>query len=452
MNNHSAGHALVPCPNGHLNPDGSDTCTTCSLPVIHYQAELDLLLRTIAEQQRHVAGPSDKMFIGVGDHGCRLIRDFHASWGGALKGSQFLMIDSSADAAHYLQASPSSSPQPEDAAPCPTLHLLPSPGGTQKGYYAVGERLARTDPKLDDHLRRSGVRPSVENQMLFLFSALGGATGSGASPNILQRAKSINGNLRSLVTALMPGADEPDSAHFNAFCSLSRFIKQDRRSFTDMILLVDQDRLNKVRGVTSSGEEIAREALLCHVAAMLAGAVQNGESGEADPAYLAKMSRSMGVRSFVPCTAIGRSLEIFGSMSNILESAILSPLAEMDRSSVLLSFLLVQVPQRLASSLQKETLRAELNKWNRRNFPHLKGSALQLSHYRGGADRVDVCLLLGGNPMAITANRAKAGFDRFKTVVGRKSWEEEFGASSKSVLEVEKAMQQYDTKLAEMAS
>jgi hypothetical protein len=451
MTTHSGKNGLVACPNNHPNAHDSSACDTCGLPIIRFEAQLDILLRTLAEERHHLGAAPQKLFIGVGEQGCRLVRDFHRSWGAAQGSFAFLMVDSATDARYASSAAPGDRPAGEDAASPLTLYLIPSPEGAQKGYYALGERLAAGDPKIDDCLRRSGIRSTSGNQSLFLLSALGGATGSGATPNILHRAKANNPQLRSIVTALLPGPDEPDSAHFNAFCSLSQFIRQDRHTSTDMILLVDQDRLNRVRGVSSSGEEVAREALLSHMAAMLAGAVQNGDPGEADPAHLAKMSRSMGVRSFVPCLAIGRSLEIFGSLSNILNSAVSCPLAEMDRSSVLLSFLLVRVPQKLASSLQKETLRADLNRWNRQNFPHLKGSALQLSHYRGGADRVDVCLLLGGNPMAITANRAKAGFDRFKAVVGKKSWEEEFGASSKSVLEVEKAMKQYDTRLAEIA-
>jgi len=450
MTTHSGKNGLVACPNNHLNAHDAAVCDNCGLPIVRFEAHLDILLRTLAEERHQLGAAPQKLFIGVGEQGCRLVRDFHSSWGAAQKAFAFLTIDSATDA-RYTIAAPGDRPASADAASPLMQYLIPSPEGAQKGYYALGERLAAGDPKIDDWLRRSGIRATSGNQSVFLLSALGGATGSGASPNILQRAKASNPQLRSIVVALLPGPDEPDSAHFNAFCSLSQLIRQETGAFTDMVLLVDQDRLNRVRGVSCSGEEVAREALLSHMAALLAGALQNGDSGEADPAHLAKMSRSMGVRSFVPCLAIGRSLEIFGSLSNILNSAVSCPLTEMDRSSVLLSFLLVQVPQKLASSLQKENLRADLNRWNRQNFPHLKGSALQLSHYRGGADRVDVCLLLGGNPMAIQAKRAKAGFDRFKAVVGKKSWEEEFGASSKSVLEIEKVMKQYDTRLAEIA-
>jgi cell division GTPase FtsZ len=203
----------------------------------------------------------------------------------------------------------------------------------QVGYYGLGERLALDDPALDDRLLRLGIRASTTKQTVILLSALGGGTGSGASPHILLRVKALNPHSRNLVIAMMPAADEPDGAHFNAFCSLSRFIKTDRGPLADVLLLVDYDRLMKIRGVGTMGEELARESLLSHMVAALVGAITNGGSSEADPGYLAKMSSSMGVHAFTPCLAIGRSLEIFGGIENILESALSSPLAPVDKES-----------------------------------------------------------------------------------------------------------------------
>jgi hypothetical protein len=158
----------------------------------------------------------------------------------------------------------------------------------------------------------------------------------------------------------------------------------------------------------------------------------------------------MGIHAFVPCLAIGRSIEIFGSIVNILESALASPLAPMDKEFVMLSYVLVQVPNKLASSLHEKTLRAELNKWNKDQFPRLKGSVLQLSHSNRTSDRVDLCLLLGGTKLATTAQRAKEGYDRFKSIVGRKAWEQEFGVTSKNLSDMEKDIKLYDSKIDEM--
>ena len=440
------------CPNNHQNPEGSEWCYVCGLPIIDYETELELLLSQYADEEQHVKFLREKVFIGIGDQGCKLVNEFHQSWGKVLKSSEFLMIESSGEAQQSTYSISRPPSNQEYKSPHLSLHLLPMSINRQVGYYGLGERLALDDPALDDRLLRLGIRASTTKQTVILLSALGGGTGSGASPHILLRVKALNPHSRNLVIAMMPAADEPDGAHFNAFCSLSRFIKTDRGPLADVLLLVDYDRLMKIRGVGTMGEELARESLLSHMVAALVGAITNGGSSEADPGYLAKMSSSMGVHAFTPCLAVGRSLEIFGGIENILESALSSPLAPVDKESVMLSYVLVQVPDRMASSLQEKTLRAELNKWNKANFPHLKGSVLQLSHSSSTSDRVDLCLLLGGTRLAITAKRAKDGFNRFKSVVGRKSWEQEFGVTSKNLLEMEKAIDSYDSKLDEMAS
>lgn len=443
---------VVTCPRGHQNPEGSVRCNTCGLPIVDYEMELDNFLTTLAEQERHVTFVKEKVFMGVGDQGCRLVHDFYRSWGIGLASSEFLLIDSSGDAQQLADRNPGVPSDGKCTSPSLSLHQLPHSVSKQVGYYGLGERLATSDAALDDRLLRSGVRASARNQTVFLISALGGGTGSGASPHVLECAKTRNPYSRSLVIAVMPGANEPDSAHFNAFCSLSRFIKSEDEPVADIIVLADYDRLMRVRGVSSAGEEIAAESLLSHMLALLVGAMSDSSSAEADASYLAKMSRSMGVHAFVPCMAAGRSLEIFGGLANILESALLCPLAQVDKHSIMLSFVLVQVPERLASSLKEETITSEVNKWSRDRFPNLKGSVLQVSHSSARSDRIDVCILLGGVKLAVTAKRARDGFDRFKAIVGRESWEQEFAVTSKSVAEMESAVAWYDSKLDEIAS
>ncbi len=443
----------INCPNNHPNPEGTDHCGTCGMPILDYEKELEQLLKTMAEEERYVSFSKEKVFIGIGDQGCGLVYDFYRSWGNNLKGVEFLMIESSGEIKQLINGSGiRPTPKQKSEVPSLSLHLLPMAASKQVGYYGLGERLASNDPTLNDRLKRSGIRASTKKQTIFLLSALGGGTGSGASPFTLQRAKSINPHSRSIVIAVMPAADEPDSTHFNAYCSLSRFINSSQAPLADMVLLVDYDRLVNVRGVSNIGEEMAGESLLTYMIATLSGAVPEISTTQIDSSYLTKMSRSMGVNVFVPCMAVGRSLEIFGSIGNILDSAMSCPLAHIEKESVLTSYVIAQVPERLSSSLDEDTIKAKINKWNKDNFPRLKGSILQIANSANRADRIDIFLLLGGNSLTTTARWAKEGFDRFKKVVDRKDWEQEFGVTAKIVPEVEKAIDSYDSKLAEMAA
>jgi hypothetical protein len=434
----------VACVRNHQNAEGAEWCSVCGLPVLDPEEELALALEALSGLERHLSFRKDSVFLGVGDQGCKFICDFYRSWKDNLKGGHVVLVDSSGDARSVSRDILSAG---RTRGLPVTWHRLAGASGKQVGYYGLGERLASNDAALDDVLLRSGIRVGNRKQILFLVSSLGGGTGSGASPQVLGRAKSLNPQSRSLVFAVMPAGDEPDSAHFNAYCSLSRFMKGDGGPLADMTFVVDQDRLAKVRGVGLGGEELAAESLLSHMLALLVGASDKGASGRVAPDYLAKVSRSMRVHAFVPCLAIGRSLEIFGGLRNILESAHFGALAPLDTRSVLLSFVVLQLPERLAALLPEETIKAEVNRWNKENFPKLKGSVLQLNYTGKGSDRIDVCLLLGGTPLGFTAARAREGFGQFKAIVASESWKQEFSVAPTSLDDIDQAIEIYDNGL-----
>ncbi len=434
------------CPRGHENRGGAEWCTACGMPVIDFDEEMDRVLRLLAGWERHTRFVKERVFIGVGGQGTRLVSCFCRYWAEYLKSSEYLLIDSSPEIHSFASSVASTKTGGDEPARVPRRHQMPGSQSRQLGYFGLGEFLAQADDTLNDTLMKCGVRPASSKQLVLTVSALGGGTGAGVSPNVLQRVRSLNPNCRNVIIAIMPGDDEPDSAHFNAYCSLSRFIRSEAGPLADMVLLVDHDRLMRLRGVDSRGEEMANDSLVSHMIAVLTGGAAELGKAQTDPGYLARMSRSMGIHAFVPCLAVGRSLEIFGSLTNILESALACPLAPIDRESIALSFVLVQVPERLVQSMPEERLRAELNKWNKERFPNLRGGAIQFMHSNRGSDRIDVCFLLGGTKLEIAAGRAKEGFESFKSVVESDSWAEEY-SSPGAVFEVDQAVRWYDGRL-----
>ncbi|MBE0479350.1 MAG: hypothetical protein IBX68_00050 [Dehalococcoidia bacterium] len=437
------------CPNSHQCQDDSAPCPVCGLPVIDCETELDLLLKALGDEEKRLKFARERIFMGVGDQGCRLVQNFFQASRRDLKNSGFLMIDASGEARHLAGLIPETGASKDYVISPLSLHLLPGTAGKQVGYFGLGQQLACGDPGLDDRLLRSGIRSTVRKQAVFLLSALGGGTGSGASPCILERARCHNSHARTLVIALMPAATEQDGAQFNAVCSLSRLIDLERGPVADMVVLVEHDRLMKIRGVGEAGEEIAREELVSRLLGALAGTVTVSGRGHTEPGYLAKMSRSLGIHAFVPCVAIGRSLEIFGSIRNILESALLCPLAPVDRQEITLSHMVVNVPEKVAASMHEQTLRSEINRWNKETFPRLKGSTVQLSQIDRSSDRVDVYLVLGGMPLAVLAKTAREGYERFKTVARSRTWEKEFGNAEEILSDTGRALESYDAKLGE---
>ncbi|MEE8373195.1 MAG: hypothetical protein V3R87_05750 [Dehalococcoidia bacterium] len=440
----------VVCPNNHPNPEGSDWCGICSLPILDCDEELELLLKTLAGQGQHVGLGRRNLFLGVGDQGQRLVHDFYQRWGGRLRDSEFLLLELPGVTPQRVDAGCEAAPISMNGHSSLSRYHLSGASGREVDCFGVGERLVSSDPGLTDRLLRSGAGVSIGNQTMFMLMALGGGMASGAGPRILAQAKSLSHQGNSLVIAMMPGNSDLARVHFAAYCSLSRLIKCDGTPPADMILLVDHDRLVLARGVGSGRTEVVGESILSYLLAMLVGVTADRNSGLADASYLAEMSRAMGIRSFTPCVAVGRSLEIFGSLTNILESAVSFPLGHVDKESVVLSLALAQVPEGLTTPLQEEALNDEFNKWNRASFPHLKESVLQIAPSGEQSDRVSLCLLLGGTKLAVAAQRTGSGYATFRALLEKGGWDQRFCATPKDLSEVEEAIDSYDNNLDEM--
>jgi hypothetical protein len=214
-----------------------------------------------------------------------------------------------------------------------------------------------------------------------------------------------------------------------------------------LIIILDFGKLNQVKGVGKKGEELKGAALIPYLIATLVNAGSREQSNLASFTHIADMSRSMGIQTFIPCFAAGRSLEIFGNLSNILESAILCPLAQVSEKETILSCLILKVPYVLSKSMTKGTPKAEFDEWNNNKFPSLKDSMLHIFYSDEQTDRIDACLLLGGTDLAMTLNETKRGFVSFKTFLERTEWTGDAGVASGQLQNIEDTITKYNSAL-----
>jgi len=436
----------VLCVQGHENRHDSEWCRYCGTAIMDYGTELQQFLSTLIEQESHLKFVRDRIFLGTGDQGSKLLNDFYIDQGRMIKRASFLLIDSSGDAQKLISRDSEVYSEVEYNSPL-FLYRIPGSSNRQLCYYGLGERLSSNDTTLSDRLLRAGINAVNGKQTVFLVSALGGGAGSGIAPNVVERVKMLNPESNKLAIVVTPAGDEPDSAHFNAFCSLSRLIKSDHGPLADMLILIDYDRLMNANGIGSIGNELAAEAILTHMVGILSAAGTDPAFTQTDIDYFVKMSRSTGVYVYTPCIAAGRSLEIFGNLTNIMESALASSLSPIDSENITLSLAIVQIPKKILPRLKEGSIKIEINKWNKEKFPNLKGSVVQISQSDIGTDRIDLCLLLGGNRLAYTAQHARDGFNRFKVIAEKEAWEQEFALNPSSLAEFEQAVAWYDNNL-----
>jgi hypothetical protein len=153
------------------------------------------------------------------------------------------------------------------------------------------------------------------------------------------------------------------------------------------------------------------------------------------------LTRSMRTPVLVPCLALGRSLEIFGTLTNILEGSVVYPLCLMSPGDVSSAYLLLKVPRRLAAMFPENAVADELAAFNHKHFPGIVSIGHQLCFTDEQHDRVDACLLLGGDRSALSAT--VTSYQRFRRGLQTSGDWETFGLTEAKIVEAEKTLAPY---------
>ncbi len=429
--NHEIEEAAIRCPNGHDNPDGSLECHECRLPVVSCEQEISQLLGRLAEKAGYVVPHIKGSFVGVGAKGGQVVSGLYDSFGDEVSGLSFLNVGSA-----------------ESMAGVPEIHSRgarfyryaineTAVGGTI--YCGFGEQAASRDTRLESYLHMSGVRADDASQTIFITASVGGGTGGGVAPKLVNLCKTFNREVSTLAVVTTPSSSEADHSHLNAFHGISRLITFDEEPNTDMILLLNHDRLRHVRGVGRTGEDLQADDVITYLLRLFE--LNLDRSGMI---RMCRISKGAKIQAFVPCLAIGRSLEIFGNLANVLESAGIYPLANIDFDHVMASYLILRIPRGLAGDFPERKVIEEFEAWNKRHLPAVSSSLVQVLQTGEQSDRIDACILLGGDGLGNVIAENIEGYHRFKTSMFESSRWEEYGLSEKSSTEAEQVIDNYD--------
>ncbi len=419
------------CINKHTNVANAQECAICHLPLIDYQEEVNRLKQLLARKSVFARPRVDTIYYGIGGHGCTMIRHLQTSASTSARTS-FCYLDSSGEDLSQISAENSSI----------MTHRVGSINTGGAVFCGFGETAVARDDGLVDQLYRSGCREPDENQQLFFVSALGGGAGSGVAPHIVRACKRINPEAITIGISVLPSASEPPQAHFNAYYGVSKLLAVENMPLIDMLLLLDYDHLRQTRGVGKGGRELKMEQIVTGLLKLLGVTFTHGSL-----APVSKLVKGLGVQAVIPCLAIGRSMNIFGSLTNVLDSALVLPLAPLQPSRVTFSYLLVSIPRRLARAFPTNGVTEEFQAWNARHFPGLRASDFQIAQTEELSDRVDCCILLGGNSLDSTMNKATKGFESFKGFLDRSGQWASCGLSPEKVKLAEEIVRQYDFRL-----
>lgn len=424
--------AGLTCISGHTNSPDLQKCSTCGLPLVDYSKEVASLLERLKARISSSEYLVEKVFIGSGTTGRRILRRF-SSTTSKIPGVVYLTVNA-----------PFEKEDGEEKA-----RLNPGrdyvfqnypPGGSL--YASEGRHASVSDTGIEHFLRQAEVSKEIEHQNITLIAAVGGGTASGAGPVVISRAKEINPSAHTFAIAVTPSAAEPELDHFNAYYGVSSLLKFGDKQNADVIVIINYDELRHEAGVGPAGEELKLDSLIVALVQMLALDI-----GHAGATRLARLSLGLGIQAYVPCLGIGRSIEIFGNLANVLESAIMLPMAPVEKANVMAAYLLIRIPRKLDEVLPDRLVNEEFGAWAKTKFPHLKASACLITRLDEPHERISVCILLGGDALDNALQYTKKGYQKFRDYIEKSGQMQKIGLDAAAADATSGNIEKYDSNL-----
>jgi hypothetical protein len=216
-----------------------------------------------------------------------------------------------------------------------------------------------------------------------MVSSVWDGVGSALLPALISQFKVWN--INSVALAVLPSKLQSSDVHFNAFSSMGICASKD---FTP-VLLIDRDSLESYVGVDRKGSRIRGNMVVNYVLELMLAKKTLVQE-------LSELSRSFNVKIFTVLPVTGASLKIYGSLENILNTALFRPLLTFDLSNASLLYVLLCMPLQLKDKLPREKIELVIANW-------FKGRASLKSIYVSDpiyvedfSDRIDVVMLVGG--------------------------------------------------------
>ena len=388
---------VVTCPNGHAQPGGGGKCNVCGIDI---KAE---------EAGKPSVKPSAKLkhlFIAVGEAGRKILLDYYESFKTPKSEDNFLFLDTStSDVEALARNSPTGKPAGEDF-----VDSFRKVGKSIKGAgrnWKRAENIVGEDRFLVDHLTNAG---ATQTESVVLITSMGGGTGAGVGPLVFDTLTDHGARGDRIAFGSLPSREEPEQLHFNAYCAFSRLVRFKHRRNADLIMVVDNTNVYSHKYVDNYGHELSSNKTLAHVLEMVCN--RSGAQGEKRIEFsdLVQASRSTGIIHCTPCLALNHSLRIYEDLEGILESATVRPMANLDISSALFSFLILRVPNTLKSKFSADEMLKEYYRWKERNITNEVLGNTEIRYKEEASDRIDALLLLGGCDLNKLLSRAKEGY------------------------------------------
>jgi hypothetical protein len=173
--------------------------------------------------------------------------------------------------------------------------------------------------------------------------------------------------------------------HFNAFSSIGLCVS---KGFASLCLL-DRDQLESYVGVDRKGSVLKGNVFFNYLLEMVA-------AKETFVQELSELSRAFDVRMYTVLSATGASFSMYGSIENILNSALSRPLLKFDLTSASIVYVLLRLPLQLKEKLHRGKIELEIADWFKEKASLQTVFISEPVYVEDANDRVDLVMLVGG--------------------------------------------------------
>jgi hypothetical protein len=235
-----------------------------------------------------------------------------------------------------------------------------------------GAFIARLKDKPIDRLRGA-----------LIVSSLWDGVGSGLLPALISQFKEWNTN--TVAFGVLPSKMQVSDVHFNAFSSVGMCVSKGFAS----LLLLDRDQLENYVGVDRKGAVLKGNVFFNYLLEMVS-------AKETFVQELSELSRAFDVRMYTVLSATGASFSMYGSVKNMLESALSRPLLKFDLASASVVYVLLRLPLQLKGKLSKGKIELEIADWFKGKASLQTAFISEPVYVEDANDRVDLVMFVGG--------------------------------------------------------
>jgi hypothetical protein len=216
-----------------------------------------------------------------------------------------------------------------------------------------------------------------------IASSIWDGVGSALLPSLISQLKAWD--INSVALAVFPSKVQPADDHFNALASISMCVSKDAAT----VLLTDRDHVESYVGVDREGSIIKGNGIVDYLLKLMS-------AKETLVQELTEMSRSFGVKMYTILSATGASLKIYGSLENILNSALFNPLLAFDLASVSVLYVLLRMPFSLKDKLPKGKIELAIAAWFKERASLKSIRVSEPIYVEDVTDRIDIVMFVGG--------------------------------------------------------